>query len=89
MSEDNKPSDDGKIVPIAEVLISTGLKMAQEQEMSLGELTGHFEIAKLDMYRRVTAGAQAQHAAQNSGPVGDVGTEGEAGASPAEDADKA
>lgn len=91
MSENNKPSGDEKKIPIAEVLISTGLKMAQEQEMSLGELTGHFEIAKLDMYARVTAQARTMQeaASQNPGPVGDVGTAGEPGASPAEAEDKA
>lgn len=91
MSENNKPSGDEQIVPIAEVLISTGLKMAQEQQMSLGELTGHFEVAKLDMYARVTAQARTmqENASQNSGPVGDAGTEGEAGASQGEVEDKA
>jgi len=79
MSEEtNKPSDDEqKTAPIAEVLIATGLKMAQEQELTLGELVGHFEIAKFEVYGRVTAGAKAQ-AAQQASESGE----------PAEDGDK-
>ena len=79
MSEEtNKPSDDEqKPAPIAEVLIATGLKMAQEQELTLGELVGHFEIAKFEVYGRVTAGAKAQAAQQASESV-----------EPAEDGDK-
>lgn len=88
MSEDNKPSDDEKKnVPIAEILISTGIQLAQEKNMSLGELVGHYEIAKIEVYNRITAGARA--AAQNAGPVGDAGTEGTEGASQAEDEGKA
>jgi predicted histidine transporter YuiF (NhaC family) len=86
--ENNKPSEDEKKnVPIAEVLIATGIQLAQEKNMSLGELVGHYEIAKIEVYNRITAGAKA--AAQNSGPVGDVGTEGTAGASQDEDEGKA
>ena len=79
--ENNKPSDDDKkIIPIAEILIATGIQLAQERNMSLGELVGHYEIAKIEVYNRITAGAKAA-AAQNPGPVGDVGTEGTEGAS--------
>ena len=88
MSEDNKPSDDEKKnVPIAEVLIGTGIQLAQERNMSLGELIGHYEIAKIEVYNRITAGAKA--ASQNAGPVGDAGTEGTEGASQVEAEDKA
>ena len=63
--KDNKPSaDDQKNVPIAEVLIATGIQLAQEKNMSLGELIGHYEIAKIEVYNRITAGAKAQAASE-------------------------
>lgn len=92
MSEEtNKPSDDEqKPAPIAEVLIATGLKMAQEQELTLGELVGHFEIAKFEVYGRVTAGAKAQAAAaQTSEPVEGGDTEKTEDALTVEDGGKA
>ena len=61
MSKEKKElsKDEMKNVPIAEVLISTGIQLAQEREMSLGELVGHYEIAKIEVYNRITAGAKA------------------------------
>jgi hypothetical protein len=88
--ENNKPSADEKNnAPIAEVLIATGIKLAQDRNMSLGELCGHYWIATQEVYNRITAGAKAQAASQPAGPVGDVGTEGTAGASQVEDEGKA
>lgn len=59
MTEENeKPTP-----PIAEVLISTGVQLAQEQNMKLAELVGHFQIATYEVFNRNVAAA---HAAQVS-----------------------
>lgn len=71
--ENNKPSDDAKNIPIAEILIATGLDQAQKQNMTLGELVGHYEVAKIEVYNRITAGAKA--AAQTDAPAEDGDTE--------------
>lgn len=63
----NKPSEDAKNIPIAEILIATGLDQAQKQNMTLGELVGHYEVAKIEVYNRITAGAKA--AAQTDAPA--------------------
>jgi hypothetical protein len=43
---------------IAEVLIATASKMAQEQGVKLVELMGHMEIAKLEVFNRNVKAAQ-------------------------------
>ena len=68
MSKDNKPSEDAKNVPIAEILIATGLDQANKQNMTLGELVGHYEVAKIEVYNRITAGAKAK-ASQTDAPA--------------------
>lgn len=45
--------------PIAEVLIATGMQLGSEQGLKLGELVGHFEIAKIEVYKRITDSALA------------------------------
>ena len=52
--------------PIAEVLIATGMQLGSEQGLKLGELVGHFEIAKIEVYKRITDSALA--AASAFGP---------------------
>lgn len=86
MSEEKKElsKDEMKNVPIAEVLISTGIQLAQERNMSLGELVGHYEIAKIEVYTRITAGAKAA-----SEPAEDDGKVEKMDASPVVDEDKA
>ena len=88
MSEEKKElsKDEMKNVPIAEVLISTGIQLAQEREMSLGELVGHYEIAKIEVYSRITAGAKAS---QPSVPDEDDGKVQKMDAAPVEVVDKA
>jgi hypothetical protein len=88
MSEDNKPSEDEKKnIPIAEVLIATGIQLAQEKNMSLGELVGHYEVAKIEVYNRITAGAKA--AAQTEAPAEGGDTEKTEDALTVEDGGKA
>lgn len=77
--ENNKPSNDDQM-PLAEVLIQTAIKATSEQPMMLGELIGHFEVAKMNLYGRVITQA-SQASSPPAGPVGDAGTEGTAGAS--------
>lgn len=48
---------------IAEVLIATASKLAQEQGVKLVELMGHMEIAKLEVFNRNVRAAQ--QAAEN------------------------
>lgn len=43
---------------IAEVVIATASKMAQEQGVKLVELMGHMEIAKLEVFNRNVKAAQ-------------------------------
>ena len=88
MSEEKKElsKDEMKNVPIAEVLISTGIQLAQERNMSLGELVGHYEIAKIEVYNRITAGAKAS---QPSEPAEDDDKATTEDASPVEVVDKA
>lgn len=88
MSEEKKElsKDEMKNVPIAEVLISTGIQLAQERNMSLGELVGHYEIAKIEVYSRITAGAKAS---QPSEPDEDDGKVQKMDAAPVEVVDKA
>lgn len=94
MSENNKPSGDDQIstedlknVPIAEILISTGIQVAQERNMSLGELVGHYEIAKIEVYNRITA--QARNASQTGAPAEGGDTEKQEDALKVEDGGKA
>ena len=64
MTEENKTEENP---PIAEVLIATGMNLAREQELKLGELIGHFEIAKIEVYNRITRSAvAAQQSAESS-----------------------
>ena len=51
--------------PIAEVLISTGVQLAQEQNMKLAELVGHFQIATLEVFTRNVAAAHAAKASSD------------------------
>ena len=66
-----------KDVPLAEALIGLALKLGQEQELTLGELIGHMECAKHEVYERITsnmkanaeaAAAQAQEEATDDEP---------------------
>jgi len=74
MSENNKPSDDAKQpseediknMPVAEILIGTGVQLAQERSLTLGELVGHYEVAKIEVYNRISAQARAQASVQSS-----------------------
>ena len=89
MSKEEKKElskDEMKNVPIAEVLISTGIQLAQERGMSLGELVGHYEIAKIEVYNRITAGAKAS---QPSEPDEDDDKVQKMDAAPVEVVDKA
>ena len=66
--------------PIAEVLISTGVQLAQEQNMKLAELVGHFQIATFEVFNRNVAAAQASQdkpADQPVEPAADADTPGQ------------
>lgn len=76
---------ENKEAPIAEVLIATGIKLAQSQKMKLAELIGHFQIATFEVFNRNVAAAQDQSSEQTEG--GD--TEKKVDASPVEDEGKA
>ena len=52
-----------KNAPVAEILISTALKLGEERNLTLGEVIGHVEVAKIEIYGRVTAGARQQEQA--------------------------
>ena len=52
-------TEDKAPLPIAEVLIATGMRLGSEQGLKLGELVGHFEIAKIEVYKRITDSALA------------------------------
>lgn len=66
-----------KNAPVAEILISTALKLGEERNLTLGEVIGHVEVAKIEIYGRVTAGArQAQEqAASEQAEGGDTETQ--------------
>jgi len=70
--KNNKPSENAKNIPVAEALISLGLNLAQEKNMTLGELIGHYEVAKIEVYSRITAGAQAQASSDAEKPGEDA-----------------
>lgn len=57
---DEAPSQEEamKNAPIAEIIIATALKLGEERNITLGELVGHLEVAKIEVYGRVTAGAR-------------------------------
>ena len=55
-------------IPLAESLIGLALKVGQDQELTLGELIGHMECAKIDVYTRVTAQARAADQQASSAP---------------------
>jgi hypothetical protein len=57
-----------KAPPLAESLIGLALKVGQDQELTLGELIGHMECAKIDVYTRVTAQARAAEQQAPSAP---------------------
>lgn len=83
MTEENKETP-----LIAEVLIATASKMAQEQGVKLVELMGHMEIAKLEVFNRnVQAARQAE--SQSAEPAEDDDTVVKMDASPPVDEDKA
>ena len=51
--------------------------MGQEQNLTLGELIGHMECAKYDVYNRITSNikrAQAEKASSGDEPSEDVDT---------------
>ena len=66
-----------KNVPVAEALIATALRLGQAQELTLGELIGHMECAKLEVYEKITT--TSRQAAMEQAKVA---------AAQAEDADK-
>jgi hypothetical protein len=89
MSEEtNKPSPDEQLPQLVDVLIKTAIDYSATKPMTLAEMYGQFGIAQRVLFDRAAAAA-SQSQNPPSGPVGDVGTEGEAGASPAEGEDKA
>lgn len=54
-----KETKETKPMVIAEALIQTAVQLGQEQNMKLVELLGHMEIAKLEVFSRNIAAAQA------------------------------
>lgn len=74
---------------IAEVLIATASRLAQDQGVKLVELMGHMEIAKLEVFNRNVRAAQQVAENQPSAPAegGDTGSE--VASFPAEGEDKA
>lgn len=69
MSEESKKESP----PIAEVLIATGIQLAQEQNMKLAELVGHFQIATFEVFNRnVAAAQQAQNQSAEPSEGGDT-----------------
>ena len=78
-----------KNAPVAEILISTALKLGEERNLTLGEVIGHVEVAKIEIYGRVTNGARqaAEQAASEKAEGGD--TEKPVAFSPGADEDKA
>ena len=97
MSENNKPSDDAKQpseedvknMPVAEILIGTGVQLAQERSLTLGELVGHYEVAKIEVYNRISAQARAQASVQSSEPSEGGDTQGTEASLTVEDGGKA
>jgi ABC-type molybdate transport system substrate-binding protein len=92
--ENNKPSGDEQKqqpVPLAEILINTAMKYSQDNPVTLADMCGHFEVAKIQIYERAMTQARQQLAASAppAGPAGDAGTEGTEGASRGEAEDKA
>jgi len=84
MTEENEKP----IPPIAEVLISTGVQLAQDQNMKLAELVGHFQIATYEVFNRNVAAAHAaQVSDQPSEPAEDGDTPGQVVAFQGEDED--
>ena len=71
---------------IAEVLIATASKMAQDQGVKLVELMGHMEIAKLEVFNR---NVQAARLSQSDAPAEGDDTVVKMDASPAVDEGKA
>jgi len=59
---------DTKKVAIAEAVIDLAVKLGADQDLRLGEVIGHLEIAKMELYSRNVAMAkrQAQAASEPS-----------------------
>jgi len=60
---------DTKKVAIAEAVIDLAVKLGADQDLRLGEVIGHLEIAKMELYSRNVAmakRAQAQVASEPS-----------------------
>lgn len=45
-------SEEAKKVAIAEAVIDLAVKLGAEQDLRLGEVIGHLEIAKMELYGR-------------------------------------
>lgn len=73
-----------KDVPLAEALIGLALKLGQEQELTLGELIGHMECAKHEVYERITSNMKANAEAAAQAQAQEEATDDE----PSEGADK-
>lgn len=75
-----------KKVAIAEAVIDLAVKLGADQDLRLGEVIGHLEIAKMELYGRNLRMAQN---AQNpvSEPSEDDGTEKQEASSPESDED--
>lgn len=71
-----------QVVPLAEAIIGLALKLGQEQELTLGELIGHIECAKHEVYERVTTNMKA------TAQAAQAQAEQEAGDEPSEGVDK-
>lgn len=67
-----------KAVPLAEAIIGLALKLGQEQELTLGELIGHIECAKHEVYERITSNikSNAEAAAAQEEATDDEPSEG-------------
>jgi len=78
---------DVKKVAIAEAVIDLAVKLGAEQDLRLGEVIGHLEIAKMELYGRNLRMAQnAQNPVSEPSEGGD--TEKQEASSPESDEDK-
>jgi len=76
-----------KRVAIAEAVIDLAVKLGAEQDLRLGEVIGHLEIAKMELYSRNLAMAKRSQAQAASEPSegGDTVEQVDASQSEAED----
>ena len=66
-------SEEAKKVAIAEAVIDLAVKLGAEQDLRLGEVIGHLEIAKMELYGRNLRMAQnAQNPVSEPSEGGDT-----------------